>query len=393
MAKEIRSLKTYHRSTMIKLFDLISSGENTAIVGVGSLGKSNFLRAVKDPEVIQSYLRSWDKYLFVYVDAHLLLHESANQKHTDSYAGYELFMSKLRATLVRLHGDKSWRYPTQEDEREYLLERVEEQYRNVRQAKDGRFMALRYFEILCDLLLYRHPDLHLIFLIDEIERFFHYLPVHFFEQLRGVRDDYKRQIMFVTTSRYTMNDLRNTFDSHEDREIVEGFTELFKTSELALPRMSLKDALEVIGVYKERYKKPYVNDDIAKLLYLASMGHAGLIRHGFIAASEYELTSQPIEYQQNDFNKFLIEHPTNGTVDECISIFESLNENEQEELLQVAIHDRPQKIAPDVLANLVKKQIVYVDESKPQSVPVVLPVLLRFLQMGHNAVGNRAKDE
>ena len=61
--------KTYRDREVSQIMGAIQAGNSCTIIGIGSAGKSNLLRFLQRPDILQDRLGpDWEKYLIVYVD-------------------------------------------------------------------------------------------------------------------------------------------------------------------------------------------------------------------------------------------------------------------------------------------------------------------------------------
>lgn len=67
----------YRASEVGQILAALRAGESCAVVGIGSVGKSNLLRFLHRADVRRAKLgQEWDTYLFVYIDVNKLLERS-----------------------------------------------------------------------------------------------------------------------------------------------------------------------------------------------------------------------------------------------------------------------------------------------------------------------------
>lgn len=162
------------------------SGGSCALVGIGSIGKSNLLHHLANTEVHRHYLGDdADRIITVIVDANML--GALPTDESDSvrcWAGYELMMHRLYLALFEFQG---------------LSDAEAQQFYNLYQAlQDGSnplfaYMGLRYLELGIEIFMRR--DIKVIFMFDEFEEMLQRLPIKFFQTLRGLRDSNKRNLL------------------------------------------------------------------------------------------------------------------------------------------------------------------------------------------------------
>ncbi|NJL54794.1 hypothetical protein HC928_06080 [bacterium] len=148
------------------------ASESCSLIGVGSVGKSNLLQHLADPEVQRTYMNitQSDQFKAIIIDPNMLAPlpsiEAAQER---SWAGYELMMHRLFMAF----------YPF-----DMLSEDDSERFYNTYQAlRDGTnplyaSMGLRYFELGLDFFVRR--GIRIVFMFDEFEEMLKHLPVKFF---------------------------------------------------------------------------------------------------------------------------------------------------------------------------------------------------------------------
>src|SRR5690349_4091486 len=171
------------------------ASESCSLVGVGSVGKSNLLQHLADPDVQTYYMQNTntDNFRTIIIDPNLLGPLPSGGDNNDQlrcWAAYELMMHRMFLAF----------YPFevlgQDDARSF--------YETYQTLQDGTnplyaYMALRYFELGLEFFMRR--KIKIVFMFDEFEDFLKLMPIKFFQTLRGLRDINKRQLSFLTFTR------------------------------------------------------------------------------------------------------------------------------------------------------------------------------------------------
>lgn len=355
----------YPAEDMKYAFTNINAAESTLFVGVGSIGKSNFLRRIADYDVKETFFHEKaGHYLLVYLDPHKLLQpENIVQRQVGRlWAGYELLMNRLLRTLGRMAADGQWTLPAEEVTQRQIITNATENYELMRgDSPIYAQSALRYVEDTLEDLLAERPGLHLVFLFDELEEFVRKLPAEFFQSLRGLRDDYKQQLYFVATSRYTTNDILYQNREQAERTVIEGFIELFKGHQRFISRLDYRTTMRNLERYEANYHQT-LPENIKNLLYLATHGHVGLLRTSYFALLEREIEANP---DLERFCALLLQDE--GVRSECNTIIDSLLDYERDALVRWMYQpDENQR-----LFSLINKQLFVTTEGKQQLLPIL----------------------
>ena len=140
---------TYRQETMAVIVRCLRAGESCAVVGIGSVGKSNLVRFLLRDDVLAHYLDVEAKsYIFAHVDANKLLERS-------EWGLWELVLHQLGVALRQHEGDLK------------VIEEVESLHERAA-TPSTRYLALRYLDravaFVCGQL-----GLRLVFLVDELD--------------------------------------------------------------------------------------------------------------------------------------------------------------------------------------------------------------------------------
>jgi hypothetical protein len=292
------------------------ASESCSLVGVGSIGKSNLLQHLSDRRVHKHYLGDSDAENFhpIIVDPNLLgaLPTGADSELFRCWAGYELIMHRLYVTF----------YPFS------FLDQAEANYfyETYQALHDGSnplypYMGLRYLELAFDIFFRKGVKIALMF--DEFEELLKFMPVRFFQNLRGLRDANKKRLSFLTFSRVPLPVLVKQFGI--DYLAIEPFIELFTDNLLYVGPYSEADAKRMIQDLMTRNNHPQ-DENTTRFLFWATGGFAGLLRAAFrvieTVADEISADSQ----SDAAAGKIAKRRPV---LEECRTIWTSLTPPEQ----------------------------------------------------------------
>lgn len=248
------------------------ASDSCSLVGVGSVGKSNLLQHLSDPDVQKYYMNiaNVNDFKAIIIDPSMLgplPGEGVNSDQFRCWAGYELMMHRLYMAF----------YPFD------VLDRDEAQrfYDTYNTLQDGSnplyaYMGLRYFELGLDYFMRR--GIQIVFMFDEFEDMLRHLPVKFFQTLRGLRDTNKRQLSYLTFTRSPLPVLVEQYGiSALD---IEPFAELFTDNLYYVGPYNETDARKMVENLLKRNQKSY-DDYTLNFLLWATGRYAGLLRAGF----------------------------------------------------------------------------------------------------------------
>lgn len=328
-----------------------------SIIGVSSIGKSNLIQHLNNPEVQKHYLKNKQPTVTILVDPHLL----GALPIDDSFrfwAGYELMMHRLYLKF----------YPFD------MLEDAELFYQTYQMLQDGSnplyaHMGLRYFEL--GLEFFFRLGYRIIFLLDEFEEFLTQMPASFFQSLRGLRDAHKDKLLFTTFSRQPLSVLTR---NHPQLSRLEAFVELFRGNEWFLTPYEQRDANNMIQSLQKRHEHP-IDIKMQNFLLEASGGFAGILSNSFLAMMEGKpfSLSDPEEALQKLLKRDAVKS-------ECVTLWNGLTPEEQA-ILKYVISNNGRFISDEnsqvALNLLVLKRLVSLNDGKIMIMP---PVLKAFIQ-------------
>lgn len=310
---------TFRSDIVDQVMQAVSAGESCAIVGIGSVGKSNLLRFLRREDVRQTYLGEHrPEFLFVYVDINKILKLSR-------WGLFELMLHQLLIELTDRATDQT------------ILTTLDDLHQRATQPQT-RYLALRHLDrairVICNQL-----GLRLVFLIDEFDDLCRRMVPEGFSALRALRDDYKYQLMYVVTTRLGVKRLRD-----EPREI-ESFEELVSPRTFWLGPYSEEDARVMLHRLATRHEATLNEKSVAEILEVTG-GHPGLLREGYNVARQ----------QSRGLVKALAKRlPVR---DECQRIWLSLSPQEQRAMITLSGTGRVAEDQTDVVTRLRAKGLV-----------------------------------
>jgi hypothetical protein len=250
------------------------ASDSCSLVGVGSVGKSNLLQHLANPDVQAFYIKevAGEKKLKAIIIDPSMIGPLPNKGTSEAepircWAGYELMMHRLFLAF----------YPftdlPAEDARVF--------YETYQALQDGTnplyaYMGLRYFELGLEILI--KQGLQIVFMFDEFEEMLKQLPTKFFLTLRGLRDANKKRLSYLTFTRSPLLDITENY-GHDLLEI-EPFTELFTDNVVYIGPYSETDARNMLDDLARRNNRKYESYTLDFLLW-ATGRYAGLMRSGF----------------------------------------------------------------------------------------------------------------
>lgn len=346
------------------------AADSCSLVGVGSVGKSNLLQHLADPEVQAHYLgKNSTQFKAIVIDPNMLGPLPSATRENDParcWAGYELMMHRLFLAFypfTDLQPEESMRF-----------------YDAYRAMQDGSnplyaYMGLRYLEFGLDFFLRR--GFRIVFMFDEFEEMFHQLPVKFFQTLRGLRDTHKNQLSFLTFTRLPLPVVSDAMQI--SILAIEPFTELFTDNVLYVGPYNETDARNMVEDLMRRNQKNYYDSTIDFLLW-ATGRYAGLLRSGFRVLDSVGFLS-PYGAVTDQLVQQMASKLSVRT--ECRTIWQSLSTQEQQ-ILKAIVRLSPYSTGVETelaVAMLVQKRLlrlIPVDRTK-QQLEIEPPVFRAFV--------------
>ncbi|MGJ3237908.1 MAG: hypothetical protein ACFE0Q_04305 [Anaerolineae bacterium] len=356
----------FRKEEIREVMSRFRASESASLVGVGSVGKSNLLQHLSRKETQKHYLGERSNRLFtIMIDPNLLGPTQSESEQFRCWAGYELLMHRM---FLALHPF------------EMLDEDAQNFYRTYRELQDGTnplyaYMGLRYFELGLEYFFRR--DIQIVFLLDEFEELLRSMPVKFFQTLRGLRDNHKKQLAFLTFSREPIPVLVEKMNI--PALDIEPFTELFTDNVYYVGPYNLEDATAMIQSLIERNPNVrYTNESVNFLLH-ATGGFAGILRASF---RELEVLGEisPADVHSTNLIERLARRKR--VLAECETIWKSLTDSEQRVLTSI-VRRQPEEVTDESersISLLVQKHLLRVNRSN-QTLQIEPPVFNVFVRV------------
>jgi hypothetical protein len=341
----------------------LNAGRSIALVGVGSVGKSNFLRHLLHADLRSAILGPEAEGLhLIYIDPNNMLDSLPPMNGTSNptgWAGYEIMTHRLYRYF----------YPQFDRMPEYVGKNLLQVYQNLQDGKNPLTVqvGLRSLEYAIDLLA--GQGLRLVFVFDEFEAMLNELPPRFFRTLRGLRDDYKRSLMYMTASRKALPDL--VHEGHLDYDALEPFIELFSDTTRYISAYTMRDSLMVLADVAERLGVA-LPDRTQDQIYRLSGGHTALLK------AAVELSNELQDTRDDDWNADRLARY--GSIQAgAYTIFLSLNASEQQALEKLMRGETVSQDATLALAvnTLTQKQLLNRTSDGLQITPPLFRAYLR----------------
>lgn len=250
------------------------AAESCSLVGVGSVGKSNLLLHLANPQVQAAYMKEAQVRQFkaILIDPSLMVPlppKTAENEPLRCWAGYELLMHRL---FIAFHDTGVL---NETETRQFY-----ETYQLLQSGTNPMFayMGLRYFELGLEYFMRR--GFHIVFMFDEFEEMLRELPVKFFLTLRGLRDANKKQLSYLTFTRMPIPSVLER--ERIDPLSIEPFVELFTDNTYYIGPYDDVDARRMVEELMVRNHIEYDEYTVNFLLW-ATGRFAGLLRAGFRA--------------------------------------------------------------------------------------------------------------
>lgn len=349
------------------------ASESCSLVGVGSVGKSNLLQHLSNPDVQRAYMNISETGTFkaIIIDPNLLgplpldSQGGIDKDQFRCWAGYELMMHRLFMAF----------YPF--DEGIFSENEAQRFYDIYLALQDGNnplyaYMGLRYFELGLEILIQR--GIRIVFMFDEFEEMLKHLPAKFFQTLRGIRDTNKKQLSYLTFTRAPLSSLIDQYAF--DELAFEPFTELFTDSVYYVGPYNKADARRMVDDLMARNNRNYSPHEIEFLLWSTGR-YAGILRSGFRLLETLGDIDSSSMMNDELVRKLAIRRPIRS---ECRVVWKSLTKPEQHVLKAVAGLETYNSNAETerAVAMLVQKHLLEVDKLN-QKLSIQPPVFRSFV--------------
>ena len=313
---DIPIAREFRQELLGPLTGKLKDGNCSALVGVGSSGKSNVVRHLLREDVRVKYFGEENArhLLYLYIDLDGL------QSYTE-HAAYAKLLSTLVEALPQLRAN------TQELEKE-----LDAQWREVVGASSA-ILAREYLARALKRVLREYAD-RVVIVFDDCDRLIQEADGAFLRGLRALRNDHKGGLMFVTVSRKELQQLRAASSD------LQTFLELFSAHPLFVGPYMRADALGMLARLAGRQNeaaRPLNQNEIARILELSGK-HAGLIGAVYQATNRFRDPYAADLMASNVVDALMGKKLVRA---ECEKIWESLPSVEARALEQLARGDKP----------------------------------------------------
>jgi hypothetical protein len=317
---------------------LLRAGESCALIGVGSSGKSNIARHLARADVRQEYFGAdADRALVVYLNCKPFAHK----------APAEFYLHALDQ-LLRALDAQGGPLAEQRAALETLWQAA--------QADPG-VRALRSLDQAIGRLV-ADGAAHVILALDDCDDLLAYVAPVFFSDLRGLRDNYKVRLVYLTLTRREPAFLRD--ETPEFEELFELLSAPGHT--LAVPPYVEADGVLMLRRLAARQVPPRtLTDHEARRLYALAGGHAGMLRSLFFA-TQFNADLATAAVSADGWTQLADHADVEG---ECRKIWDSLEIEEQEDLGRIVLGQPP---TPEGLRRLERRGLVRLRLSQPAEV-------------------------
>lgn len=313
----------------------IHAGKSVEIIGLGSVGKSNFIRRLMRKDVQDRYLyqmyQEQSHCIFIGIDANSLLEpmpSALDPKVPSGWSGYELIASRLLQAVMDHQLVAHITNPKDASHPESLYALYHKIWPSDTIHTQTHIVAFRYLEDLVHRIFAgSNHGFRLIFIFDEFEKMLRELPPRFFQSLRSLRDQYKDRIMYITTARQILP-LLVTEELHLE---YEAFFDLFVDTRHFLLPYRPSDAEQTFQRMSSRQDYSPPPAPVREQMMLATGGHAGLLRAAFSAWEPKNLLYEGMSDTQ--VVATLLNLP--AIQEECNTVWRSLSNRERRILFEM----------------------------------------------------------
>ena len=308
----------FRAETLQQVVRLLRSGESCAVVGVGSSGKSNVARHLARADVRQEYFGpEAASSLVIYL----------NCKPFALRPPHDLYLhalDQIARALAEHEGELPAQLPAQQPAIEGLWQAAEAQ---------PEALARRNLDQGVGKLVQAGAR-HIVFVLDDCDDLFALAPPVLFSDLRGLRDNYKQVLVYLTLTRREPVFLRA--NTPEFEEIFELLSAPGHTIPVA-PYVAVDGLLMLRRLAQRQVPPRALTEAEALRLNELAGGHAGLLRAVFFATQYNPALAADSQSSENWVH--VADHP--DVEAECGKIWASLEPEEQADLALVARGETP----------------------------------------------------
>ena len=299
------------RSEIIhRVLSVLRSGESCALVGIGSSGKSNIARHLARADVRLRHLGAdAAQTIILYLNCKPLAHRASHDLYLDAMYQLDQALKELDGVFTAIQPEAATLLKEAQDNPERSA------MRNLDRALGAAVGA---------------GAGRVVLILDDCDDLFVKAPPSLFSDLRGLRDNHKPLLVYLTLTRHEPAFLRTGVREYE--ELFELISPAGHT--LAVPPYSEADGFHMLKRLAARQEPPRpISDAAVRRLFELSGGHAGLMRTLFFA------TASEAEALALDAGARLAVHP--DVKAECRKILDSLEAEERTTLNQMISQQTP----------------------------------------------------
>jgi|GEM_PF-2097001 len=327
-------------------------GRSCALIGVGGIGKSRFLKHLALPVTREHYLKEhWQHFHFLSLDSHEVTHPSALAYYRRMALLLEPILQQSQPTLSVGNGLSM---TNQELARQALFDRV-------------------------DAALAANEERRLVFLFDAFDVAFQEVEPYFFRVLLALRNRGRGRVCYVVTG---SNVPALVCDERSHRIVLDAFSELFDGNVRGLKPGEHDAQVLLEAEWQRREHPPPLR--LQRTLLEITGAHAGMLRASLsVLLSDHGTLSRPDTVEQ------LIEQLLHDllVISRCEQIWNSLSEVEQDCLkhLRQGMLTRsalgssyPAQLVLDALHMLVRKGVL-IEVQRNRSYSCFSPLLSAYI--------------
>lgn len=347
MSDNSQNAQGFRHDEVSQLVDLVEAGESASIIGMSGTGKSNLFNHLCNPQTQDIYFQKRPYPIIARINFHYA-------PDFDDRSLYSLILEQLESMTPR----EISRYELPFE----ITDQIVWYHDSLIDSRDDLLKIQRNFKQAVRLLLYGN-DRKLVFLFDQFDDVYREAAPHFFANLRGLRENYKYRLSFLT---FTRDLLPNLIESDPARE---EFYELLASNLIGLRPYNFADAKDLLARVGKRNKLTY-SEELANQLIALTGGHAGLLRAAFLAVARAEMDWDP---GKNDADLFNVP----GVRLECEKIWRSLSVQERK-ILHMLGHGQQQiKNSDSIFEQLFIKGVL----RNPQNPTPFSPLFFQYVQL------------
>lgn len=256
-------MKILRSAEIDQLTKLILAGASASLIGISGSGKSNLFNHLLKIETRQRlFADKADNILFVRINFHFLDEQDVTLRNI-----FSLILEQIEIIAEQYAIDET------------ILNQIGANHRALIDAENQDTAKLRYHFNQAIHRLMRRSKRQLVFLFDQFETVFQQGKPRIFLALRGLRENYKYRVSFLTFTRNTLPILADIDPAREE------FYELLAPNWIGLKPYTKSEAAHMLNTVANRYQAELAKE-VASSLYDLVGGHAGTLRAAYLAWSQ-----------------------------------------------------------------------------------------------------------